>query len=275
MNDKRIQWIYSFIDTFISIVRVVVFSRLKKTPQIQKKHDKCILFGNGPSLISTMQKYENTISDYDIIAVNQMAVSDLFEKYRPNTYVIVDPDYWKDVNCDDTYQLIKALVEKTTWSLQFYMPYEANIPAITKKLRANPNIEIAFYNKTTFSGIKKIAYIIYNRQWGMVRPQNVLNAALMLLIYSKYQMILLAGADTNWMKDIWVDECNKVRIHDSHFYQEDNDNDRIFPFDMTELCIAFYHVFNNYSVIEEYSKHKKVKIYNLFPRSFIDAFEKI
>ena len=222
-----------------------------------------------------MQKYEDTISEYDIIAVNQMAVTELFEKYRPGTYVIADPDYWNINDCDESRSLVKALIEKTSWNLHFYMPYEANIPEIAGQLRANPNINIVFYNKTTFNGIKKIAYFIYNRQWGMVRPQNVLNAALMLLIYSKYKTIFLAGADTNWMKDVWVDEFNKVRIHDSHFYKEDYENDRILTCNISDLCLALYYAFNGYTKINEYALSKKIKINNALKHSFIDSFDKI
>ena len=279
MHDKRIQWIYNIIDTFLSIIRVLSLSHFKKTRQIQKRHDKCILFGNGPSLLATMQKYENTIYDYDIIAVNQMAVTDEFEKYQPSVYIIADPGYWYEKGYEKEFyyadELYNALFEKTSWKLQLYMPYQANKQQVITQLCKNPNIKIVFYNKTTFSGYKKISYFIYNRQWGMVRPQNILLVALMLLIYSKYKTILLAGADTDWMKDIWVDEQNQLRIHDSHFYNEDYQSDRVFPFSMTEISAIFYYIFKNYSVIEEYSKHKKIKIYNLYPRSFIDAFEKI
>jgi len=202
-------------------------------------------------------------------------VTDLFEKYRPDIYVIADPDYWNGKECDESNSLINALIEKTKWDLQFYMPYEANIPEIAEKLRMNPNIKIVFYNKTTFNGIKKIAYFIYNRQWGMVRAQTVLNAALMLLIYSKYKSIYLAGADADWMKDLWVDEQNRLRIHDRHFYYQDQQEDRILHLNMKEQCISLYYVFKNYSDIEDYSKYKKINIYNIYPRSFIDVFEKI
>ena len=279
MYDKRIEWIYNLIDTFLSTIRVLFSSHLKKTQQIQKKHDKCILFGNGPSLLETIKKYDSTISDYDIIAVNQMAVTDEFEKYKPCAYILADPGYWYEKGYEDSFyqadELFEALIKKTNWDLQLYMPYQANKKQIIDKLRENSSIKIVFYNKTTFSGIKKIAYYIYNRQWGMVRPQTVLNPALMLLIYSKYKTIYIAGADTDWMKDIWVDEYNRVRVHDSHFYHEDEQNDRVLACNMTGQCVSFYYIFKNYLDIEEYSKHKKVKIYNISPLSYIDAFEKI
>ena len=279
MYDKRIQWIYNFIDTLLSIVRVLSSSRLKRTEQIQKKHDKCILLGNGPSLLSTMQKYENTISDYDFIAVNQMAVTDAFEKYRPNVYVLADPAYWYEDGYEEEHyqadELLEAITKKTNWNLQLYLPYQANKHKVTDKLYKNSNIKIVFYNKTTFNGFNKIAYFIYNRQWGMVRPQTVLNPALMLLIHSEYKTIYLAGADTDWMKDIWVDEQNRLRIHDRHFYSENQQDDRILSSTMKEQNASFYQTFKSYEEISNYASSKKIKIYNMSKYSFIDAFEKI
>ena len=277
MHDNRIQCVYSFLDTLISTIRVVILSHFKKTRLIQKEHDKCILFGNGPSLSDTLKNIGNSLSDYDIIAVNQMAKTPLYEKCKPKIYVLADPAYWYEKGYDEEYHnaddLHKALVEKTDWELQLYMPYEANRPSVTDKLNKNPNIKIFYYNKTTFTGFKKIAYFIFNKQWGMIRPQTVLNPALMLLIYSEYNTIYLAGADSDWSREVWVDEQNRLRINDRHYYNKEDH--LIIPCTMTEQSLAQYYVFKNYLDIEEYSKHKKVKIYNTYAFSFIDAFEKI
>ena len=279
MHDKRVQWIYTLIDTLVSVVRLIQYSRFKRTQLIHKKHDKCVLLANGPSLSAIMQNYEKTISGYDVIAVNQMAITDEFEKYRPNAYILADPAYWYEEGNEEgfafTDKLFEALIKKTTWNLQLYLPYQANIRKVTDQLHKNSNIKLVFYNKTTFYGIKKLAYFIYNRQWGMIRPQTVVNPALMLLIYSKYKTIHLVGADSDWMKNFWVDERNRLRINDRHYYYEEEENDVIIPFNMGEQCLSFYYVFSNYLEIESYSKYKKVKIYNASPLSFIDAFEKI
>ena len=279
MYDKRVQWIYTSIDTLLSIVRIIILTHFKKTKQIQKKHDKCFLFGNGPSLLTAIQKYESTFSDYDLIAVNQMAVTDLFEKYKPSIYILADPAYWYEEGYEDLFyqadELFEALTEKTNWELQLYMPYQANIQQVIGKLRTNSNIKIVFYNKTTFYGFNKIAYFVYNRQWGMVRPQNILCPALMLLIYSKYQTIYLAGANSDWMKNIWVDEKNQLRLQDEHYYFEEQQNGLVLPCSMDEQCISLYYAFNGYKEIHKYALSKKIKIYNTYKHSFIDAFEKI
>ena len=277
MHDNRIQWIYSFIDTLISTIRIAILSHFKKTRYIRKEYDKCILFGNGPSLSDTIKNLGDSLFDYDIIAVNQMATTPLYEKYKPNIYILADPAYWYEKGYEEAFHLVdnlyNAFVEKTNWELQLYMPYEAKIPLVTDQLNKNPRIKIFYYNKTTFTGFKKLTYFIFNRQWGMVRPQNILSSALMLLIYSKYNTIYLAGADSNWSKEIWVDEKNRMRQNDCHYYNEEDH--QIISGTMAEQSLSQYYVFKNYLDIEEYSKSKKVKIYNLYAFSFIDAFEKI
>jgi hypothetical protein len=105
----------------------------------------------------------------------------------------------------------------------------------------------------------------------MFRTQNVLIAALLLAIYSDYKHIYLMGAESDWMKNIWVDEQNRLRLKDTHFYDTE---DRILSVKMHEQCIALYYAFKSYMNIAEYSKRCGIKIYNANPLSFIDAFEK-
>ena len=76
MYDKRINWFYRIVDTFFSIVRVFVQSQLKRTTPFLKKHGRCIVMGNGPSFIWMMEKIkEKNIGEYDLIAVNHMALT--------------------------------------------------------------------------------------------------------------------------------------------------------------------------------------------------------
>ena len=165
------------------------------------------------------------------------------------------------------------MLEKTNWPMQLYLPYQSK-DIVTKILASNRNISIHYFNKTKFEGFQWLKYKIYNNQWGMVRPQNILNVALMLTIYSGYQRIYLSGADNDWLRRLWVDEKNCLRSEDTHFYsnKEDKcDNSQ----KLHDVLASLYIVFKNYVDIEEYAKKKGVKIYNMNPLSFIDAFEKL
>jgi hypothetical protein len=113
--------------------------------------------------------------------------------------------------------------------------------------------------------------MILKRQWGMFRAQNVLIAALLLAIHSEYKHIYLMGAESDWMRNIWVDEQNHLRLNDTHFYGA---NDRVIPVKMHELCMSLYYTFKAYTDIAAYSNHCGITVYNATPLSFIDAFEK-
>jgi hypothetical protein len=113
--------------------------------------------------------------------------------------------------------------------------------------------------------------MILKRQWGMFRTENVIIAALLLAMYSDYKHIYLMGIDSDWMKNVWVDEQNRIRSIEEHFYGQ---NDRISSVKMHEAYLSLYCLFKSYADIETYSRHCEIKIYNMNPLSFIDVFEK-
>jgi hypothetical protein len=232
--------------------------------------------GNGPSLIHTLEENEECLSSYDLIAVNDMAISTEYTKYKPSTYILCDPAYWFKNITEDNNKIVsfyQQLADKTDWSLQLYIPYEAKRATISELLSRNANIRLNYYNKTKFEGYKSINHFVYKRQWGMPRAQNVLHAALMLAIYSQYKEIYLVGVENDWMRNIWVDEQNRLRLDDYHYYNEHGEK-RIFSVKIHEQCVALYITFKSYVDIEAYSKYCGAKVYNVTPLSFIDAFEK-
>jgi hypothetical protein len=234
--------------------------------------------GNGPSLSNTLKENEEILGDYDLIAVNFMGLFPEYTKYKPNIYVLCDPGFWLE-NIPGEVQnkvisLYQRLVDTTDWPLQLYIPYKAKktqkIPAM---LSQNINIRLHYYNKTKVEGFRWFQYMMLKKQWGMFRAENVLIAALLLTIYSKYKQIYIMGAESDWMKNIWVDENNCLRIDDTHFGGKGTHE--IMPFKLHEICISLYYAFKSYMDIEDYSRKRGVKIYNANPYSFIDAFEKI
>lgn len=281
MNDKRLQFVYDFIDTILSIIRLLIFSRFKRTIKIACKHEGCIILGNGPSLVQTMNECREKWDDYDLVAVNHMAQSEQYVEYKPSIYILCDPAFWfafvkgfefHKERVEKTYQ---AMLEKTDWPMQLYIPYQAK-GVINKQLASNKNISIYYFNKTKFEGFSWLKYIIYNKQWGMVRPQNVLNAALMLMIYSGYKTIYLVGANNDWLRRIWIDEHNNFRNSDIHFYPEEKKETEVCTSSVKlhQILLSQYFCFKNYVDIEEYAQQRQVKILNACLESFIDAFEK-
>ena len=280
MNDKFIRLIYVFLDTCFSIIRIALNTSFKKTIPFLSKSKICLIMGNGPSLIKSMEDNMQKISELDLVAVNYMALSPEYIKYKPNIYVLCDPAYWYDTPSEDVKIRVRNLYahisEKTHWKLQLYIPYQARKNAeISITLSNNPNIRLCYYNKTKFEGYKFLCYRIYNKQWGMSRAQNVIVASLMLSIYSGYKEIYLAGADSDYIKNFWVDEDNNLRHDDRHFYKDAEKNvKRVLPEKIHEEMLSNYYMFKSYIDIEAYSVYRKIKIYNTGLSSFIDAFEK-
>jgi len=280
MNNKTVNLFYTFIDTLFSIIRLILKTCFKRTISIQKKSNKCLVLGNGPSLIESIENNKHKISELDLLAVNFMALSPEYTEYKPNIYILCDPAFWFYETSEDIEKKVRnfyaQMVEKTHWDLQLYIPYQAaKKKEIKEILSHNPNIHLHYYNQTKFEGCNFLSYRVYNKQWGMPRTQNVIVAALMLSIYSGYKEIFLAGVDSDFIKNIWVDEKNNLRFDDYHYYKDSKKNiERILPQKIHETCISCYYMFKSYISIENYSIYHKTKIYNTGLNSFIDAFEK-
>jgi hypothetical protein len=277
MYDKRIKVFYDALDFLFSIVRLISLTHFRTTKKIDKKNKDCIIMGNGPSLGKSLKDNENVLKNYDLVAVNFMGLTDEFKTYKSNVYVVCDQGFWFDPDVPETThakvrEFYHYIAEHVTWNIQFYLPYNAKkIKEIEKILLQNDNIQLCYYNKTKIEGPKWFQYAVIKQQWGMFRAENVLVAALLLAIYSDYRRVYLMGAESDWSRNTWVDEQNRVRFCDTHFY---GSNDGVSSIMMHEGFLALYHAFKGYLNIENYSKQKGVKIYNTNPLSFIDAFEK-
>lgn len=280
MYPKSLQVFYDFTDFCFSLVRIFLKSRFKKTQPFDKHSDKCLILANGPSLHSSIQKIPNELSDYDLVAMNFMGIAKEYIEYQPSVYILCDPAFWYESGTEAVHQKVRNLystiVEVTQWNLQLYLPWQAKkIAEIQDLLQKNPHIRLCYYNKTKFEGFAFFKHFVYNRQWGMPRAQNVVTAALMLSIHSKYQHIYLAGADNDWSKHLWVDQQNRLRITQPHFYTESTPKeDAIFPIKIHEQFAALYYTFKAYTDINTYARTKGVEIVNLNELSFIDAFKK-
>lgn len=279
LYDKHIQPFYKFLDTFFSITRIVSQSKFRKTSSMTRKHDRCLILGNGPSLIDALENSKGCLDHYDLIAVNHFATSPEYVKYRPNKYVLCDPAFWFDESFKEHFPKVncfyKTLVEVTEWPLEIYLPYQANkCETIKEYFLNNSLLAIKYYNKTRFEGWGQ--NVVYQKQWGMPRTQNVLIAALMLAIYSGYDIIYLAGADNDWMHNLWVDEMNNLRLNDIHYYDNNAavNNARFLTGSIVDQMCSLYYTFSGYQHINHFASKNNCKIFNASPNSFIDTFPK-
>jgi hypothetical protein len=277
MQDKRVEFLHNILDFILSLFRLVAVTRFRTTHKIDKKSENCIVMGNGPSLNNLLKDNEDVLDNYDLIAVNFMGLYPEYIKYKPRIYVLCDPAFWfapdiPETTREQVREFYRYMVEHVSWEIQIYIPYMAqNVTEVDEMLSRNTNIRLFYYNKTKIEGFKWFQYMILKRQWGMFRAESVIVAALLLAIYSEYKQIYLMGVDSDWMKNLWVDEQNRLRLRDTHFYDVNN---CVISVKMHEECLALYYAFKSYININEYSKRCGITIYNTSVMSFIDAFEK-
>ena len=85
------------IKTLGTIVKIIILSRfynILKSKHQQKKG--CVILGNGPSLTKSLNHYENKFESYDLICVNNFAISEFYTKIKPNYYIVAAPILYQD-----------------------------------------------------------------------------------------------------------------------------------------------------------------------------------
>ncbi len=280
---KHIQeFIRALFSSFMSLCKTLISSRpVSKLPS--KLNDSCVILGNGPSLETSIQAAKQTLSKSDLICVNFFPLTHLFEELKPRFFVACDSVFWdKRVSQDlvqRSEQMFDRINEKVDWEFYLFMPRTAkNKGDWQKRISANKNIRIIYYNLTPIEGIPAISYLLFKLKMGIPRPHNVLIPSLFHGINLTYSNIYLLGAEHSWLNEIAVDEGNNVYVQIPHFYNKKN-NSQIKKNNhenmrLHEVLHTFMVTFKGYHDLQAYSKTKNVSIYNVTPNSFIDAFER-
>lgn len=271
--------------TFISIIRIIFLThyRVKIKTEVQKKDN--LILANGPSLNSLIEKYHDFMTDKDLFCVNFFPKTEYYLKYKPSYYVISAPELWRSdampSYIEMSNELFTEIAKRTTWHLTLFIPFEARkYKNWQKPLQKNTNIHISYYNPTPIEGYFWFSKLMFNWQWGMPRPHNVLIPSLMLSIKKGYKNIYIWGADHSWLKEITVNDENQVLVNQKHFY--DINTSKPLPMNkfkgtrkLYEVLTKFVHAFKAYFDIDHYAKTKGVNIYNATPNSYIDAFKRL
>lgn len=283
-------FILKLIDTTLTTGKIILLSKpTHKVPPlaVELLKNKVLILGNGPSLAQTIEKYGNHLNNYSLVAVNNMAKSDLYEQLKPSFYVLNATTYFQeDDELSPMYiEMNKVLYEevkrKTNWPMVLVVPVIARKSKKFLDLVSQmDNLEVFYFNQTPVEGLTAFNHFFFKRNMGMPRPHNVLIPALMSFIYLKAKEIYICGADHTWLGEISVTDKNDVLVNQKHFYDHDTSKpekmedfiDR--PRRLHEVLEKFYLAFKGYWVIKDYARKKGTKIYNASEVSFIDAFER-
>ena len=177
-------------------------------------------------------------------------------------------------------KLFNTLAEKTKWKLKFFISTEAKKHKRWQEiLGKNKNIEIIYINLTPIEGFKKFMYRNFDKARGMPRPHNIMIPAIFTALRLQAKNILLAGVDHSWLKELHVNNENKVLVYNQHFYEKET---KAKQFDyggqryvkLHEILYTLSEAFKSYHILKEYADYKQTEIFNLTENSFIDAFNR-
>jgi len=284
MIEKLYFVITNLAQTFVSVIRIIFLTRIKKFSKVQINYEDLLILANGPSLNSSIEKHLYFTKNKELLCVNFFPNTSYFENLKPRHYVISAPELWRE-DAIEPYQklsseLFSNLAKKTNWQLFMWIPYQAKkYKNWRTHLNSNQNIKISYYNPTPIEGFNWFKRLCFDLQLGMPRPHNVLIPSLMLAIKMGYKNIYIWGADHSWLKEISVDENNRVLVNQKHFYDENISKPQ--PMNklkgtrkLHEVLQKFIYAFKGYFEIDYYAQKKGINIYNATPGSYIDAFKR-
>jgi hypothetical protein len=274
--------------TILSIIKIILYSKkIHFHESGQNPSDEIIVLANGPSLEKTIKDLSGFISAKKKLCVNAFVLSEYYETFKPEYYVIADQGLWLKnplpEMSDHRENVFSSIVKKTSWKILFFIPYEAKSNKnIIQKISENKNITIQYYNKVSIHGFSWFVNLCYSLKLGIPKAFNVLAPSLIHAINLGFKKIFIAGADHTWLQNIFVNNENNLYFKDPHFYDQNPKKIHIIrnietgkPLKYHQQLFALYIIFNNYYIIEKYSRYKKAKIYNISEISFIDAFERL
>lgn len=273
--------VYQFIHTL---------QHYKKNEIPHAENQTLYVLGNGPSIkgIFARKDYLEMLSRSSTIAVNHFVETDLYEKIKPELYVMIDgialgtDSNMTAIDKEKANRIRNALLTKTTWDMMLFVPYASKDSTLVNTLSNNNHIRIVYLNTSYYRGkSQKLQFCLWKHQWGAPRMENVLAAAIYIGILMQFQTIYLLGADHDWFKHISVDENNNVFQDMEHFYKEKatksvgriNNENR--PENLADIFGSLAIVFQTYYELNEFAEMRGVELYNATPQSYIDGIRKI
>lgn len=279
---KKSERIGNFFDKLAaslkSFVKIAVESRRSDGGKLQAPRDlPLIVMGNGPSLADTMATCASQLDAFPLLAVNFAAISPEFRSLKPEYYVLADPHFFSGSDSENIRRLCNEL-SRVDWPMTLFVP-SRSLGAAKRLTAGNRSVTIATFNPVAVEGFEWLENAAFGTGAGMPRPRNVLIPSLMIAISLGYKVIYVAGADHSWMKTLEVTDDNTVVSVQPHFYTESADEKaRITSvykdIHLHEVIHSFYVAFRSYFVINRYARSRGVKIFNVTPGSYIDAFER-
>jgi hypothetical protein len=274
--------------SLLSLIKLVFISRWMGLHKYRTKNKSCLILGNGPSLLNSIEKYNKNDLKFDLFCVNNFACTPQYEELKPQFYVLQAPQFFKDdAQLSELYiqqrnTLFENIEKKTTWKIYFIIPIKAKSSSSFQKTLANNKfLTPLYFNDTAIEGFSALKWFSFKNNLGLPRPHNVLIPALINAINIGFKNIYIIGADHSWLGEISVNNQNESLVNQKHYYDEfsskpEKMQDYIYrPRRLHEIINKFYLTFLGYWEIKSFAEKRGVHIYNSSETSMIDAFERV
>lgn len=266
--------------SILSLIKILLQSKWNVTFPKLAGEKELVILGNGPSLNTTLAESMPFLQSHRLLAVNFAACAEQFASLRPQFYVLADPLFFTATNQPNIKKLWYVLNNEVDWNLTLLVPHRFKRQIAANSLVAeNGRLRLVYYNTTPIEGFEWLENLAFKSGLGMPRPRNVLIPSIMLGMSLGFSTIYIAGADHSWTRTLSVDDDNRVVSVQPHFYKDDeNEEKRVrteyMNYPLHQIMYSFYVAFRSYFVIARYARHCGIRILNITPGSFIDAFER-
>lgn len=255
-----------------SIVKILLKTRRCGVSSVAGA-DSVVIMGNGPSLADTIRDYSATLAALPLLAVNFAANTPEFRKLRPRYYVLADPHFFQSTVNENVARLIYN-IKSVDWAMTLFLPFEARKSGAEM---GSENVKVEYYNAVGIEGFDWLENAAYKSGRGMPRPRNVLIPSIMVAMKMGFKKIYVAGADHSWTKTLSVNDRNEVVSVQPHYYKDDEKEEQRIRTDyirypLHQILYSFYVAFKSYFRIRRYADRCGVRVLNVTPDSFIDAF---
>lgn len=261
-----------------SLLRVMLLSRAVKAPKKVSPDKEMVILGNGPSLRTLLDDNADFLNGRDLMAVNFAANTPEFRSLQPQHYILADPHFFNGSSSDPNVATLWENICGIDHPMTLHVPAKRkNHPFVMRFKSGGEGRQVVCFNLTPGEGFPAWRHLLYRLRLAMPRPRNVLIPAIMQAIAAGYRTIYLAGADHTWSRTLSVDDDNHVVSVQPHFYA-DNDKERqrvtteYAGYHLHDILRSLYTAFSSYHTIAAYSTTLRVRILNITPGSFIDAF---
>lgn len=242
------------------------------------KGKSVIVLGNGPSLKNDVDKIKKRAEETGslLYAVNNCAMTDMFQIMRPQLYCFIDHLYFEE-QPNDYNRIYDCMNERVQWDMQLFIPVD-KFKFVSSRIN-NTNITIIPVATLPFDGFEKCKYPAYKRGVAVPLFVNVVNLAIYTSLNRGVKKIFLYGVDHTFLRLLSVDDQNNLVLRDEHFYGSEVS---YFPpkpdgtrWTVSSFVYDKYLTFKEHDNIRGYADYLGAEIINCTECSSIDSYVRL